>query len=195
MRANNSYCVLTFRFANLGSLPSATAFDTTVRFALVLDLRRTLLKKKFDRWCWLQKCSRALITCSRRKLLLRVIHLKELGDMWKRFESREWRGSGKGLLSRVVFFSCGVRDLCLMEKCCRKAASLYSSGSNLSKEMRKSLRLTVIVLGERRAKTIFDNATGVRGQTNATLRRNWRNSSDPRSYQDLRSIFSEFWIK
>ena len=46
MRANNSYCVLTFRFANLGSLPSATAFDTTVRFALVLDLRRTLLKKK-----------------------------------------------------------------------------------------------------------------------------------------------------
>jgi len=38
--------------------------------------------------------------------------------------------------------------------------------------MRKSLRLTVIVLGERRAKTIFDNATGVRGQTNATLRRN-----------------------
>ena len=89
MRANNSYCVLTFRFANLGSLPSATAFDTTVRFALVLDLRRTLLKKKLDRWCWLQKCSRALITCSRRKLLLRVIHLKELGDMWKRFESRE----------------------------------------------------------------------------------------------------------
>jgi len=51
MRANNSYCVLTFRFANLGSLPSATAFDTTVRFALVLDLRRTLLEAKVAVMC------------------------------------------------------------------------------------------------------------------------------------------------